>query len=145
MRLLGQKSGSMKTMSVRIFVVSFLVPSFFLILILLALYVKETIAAQEKEYVNTLNILSAHLINNMNADSSLSLTYLFETDTADFYYFLNEKDYTEDLYAYSMYERDYISDMNSRVTLLGDSMIGIGLLPYEANENRKTVVMTLTS
>ena len=136
MRLLGQKSGSMKTMSVRIFVVSFLVPSFFLILILLALYVKETIAAQEKEYVNTLNILSAHLINNMNADSSLSLTYLFETDTADFYYFLNEKDYTEDLYAYSLYERDYISDMNSRVTLLGDSMIGIGFLPYEANENR---------
>ena len=35
-----------------------------------------------------------------------------------------------------MYERDYISDMNSRVTLLGDSMIGIGFLPYEANENR---------
>ena len=131
-----QKSGSMKTMSVRIFVVSFLLPSFLLLLILLALYAKETIASQEKEYVNTLNILSSHLVNNMNADSSLSLTYLFETDTADFYYFLNEKDYTEDLYAYSMYERDYISDMNSRVTLLGDSMIGIGFLPYEANENR---------
>ena len=131
-----QKSGSMKTMSVRIFVVSFLLPSFLLLLILLALYAKETIASQEKEYVNTLNILSSHLVNNMNADSSLSLTYLFETDTADFYYFLNEKDYTEDLYAYSMYERDYISDMNSRVTLLGDSMVGIGFLPYEANENR---------
>ena len=63
----------MKTMSVRIFVVSFLLPSFLLLLILLALYAKETIASQEKEYVNTLNILSSHLVNNMNADSSLSL------------------------------------------------------------------------
>ena len=136
LKVFPHKNRPLKAMSISIFLISFLLPSFLLILILLVLYARETMASREKEYVNTLNILSSHLVNNMIADSSLSLSYLFEEDTKDFSHFLNENVYLDDLYTYSMIERDYISDMNSRVTLLGDSMVGIGFLPYKKNQGR---------
>ena len=114
---------------------SFILPSFLLMILLLSFYTRTIMESQEKEYTNTLNILSSHLVNNIDAISGLSLSYLFESESSDFYFFLNNRDYREELNAYSQYERDYITAMNNRMTLLGDSIYGVGFIPCNANRN----------
>ncbi|MCM1134482.1 MAG: histidine kinase [Clostridium sp.] len=117
------------------FVVSFLIPSFILIIILFFCYARVTVASQEKEYRNTMKILSSHLVNHINANSGLSLTYLFDTEFSNMYYFLNRKDYTENYVDYTHYVQAYNKTLNTRMTLLGDSIIGVGFIPNNKNQD----------
>lgn len=73
------------------FIVSFLIPSFLLILLLFVCYIQITVKAQEKEYKNTLNILSSHLVNHINANSGLSLTYLFDPEISSMFFLSEQK------------------------------------------------------
>lgn len=126
---------SLKLSFMLAFIVSFLIPSFILILILFFCYSQVTVKSQEKEYRNTMNILSSHLVNHINANSGLSLTYLFDTEFSNLYYFLNKKDYKENYVAYTQYVQAYNKTLNNRMTLLGNSISGVGFIPNNMNQN----------
>ena len=126
---------SLKSSFMLAFIVSFLIPSFILILILFFCYSQVTVKSQEKEYRNTMNILSSHLVNHINANSGLSLTYLFDTEFSNLYYFLNKKDYKENYVAYTQYVQAYNKTLNNRMTLLGNSISGVGFIPNNMNQN----------
>ena len=127
------KNRSLKSSSLLAFIVSFLIPSFLLILLLFLCYMRITVKTQEKEYKNTLNILSSHLVNHINSNSGLSLTYLFDPEVSNLYFFLNKKEYTQDLLSYTHCAQDFTSTLNNRMTLLGNSITGIGFIPYRNN------------
>ncbi len=126
---------SLKSSFMLAFTVSFLIPSFVLILILFFCYARVTVKSQEKEYRNTMNILSSHLVNHINANSGLSLTYLFDNEFSNLYYFLNKKDYRENYVAYTQYVQAYNKTLNNRMTLLGSSISGVGFIPNNMNQN----------
>ena len=131
----GKKHRSLKVSSLTAFIFSFLIPSFLLILFLFLCYIKITVNAQEKEYRNTLKILSSHLVNQINANSGLSLTYLFDPEVSNLFFFLNKKEYTQDMLAYTHYAQEYTSTLNNRMTLLGNSITGIGFIPCNSNSD----------
>lgn len=131
----GKKHRSLKVSSLTAFIFSFLIPSFLLILFLFLCYIKITVNAQEKEYRNTLKILSFHLVNQINANSGLSLTYLFDPEVSNLFFFLNKKEYTQDMLAYTHYAQEYTSTLNNRMTLLGNSITGIGFIPCNSNSD----------
>lgn len=130
------KNRSLKSSSLLAFVVSFILPSFLLILLLFICYTRITIRTQEKEYRNTLHILSSHLVNHIDANSGLSLTYLFDPEVSNLYYFLNKKEYTDDIYTFNRFAQDYTSTLNNRMTLLGNSITGIGFIPDKYNTDK---------
>lgn len=130
-----ERHQSLKSSFMLAFIVSFLIPSFILILILFFCYSQVTVKSQEKEYRNTMNILSSHLVNHINANSGLSLTYLFDTEFSNLYYFLNKKDYKENYVAYTQYVQAYNKTLNNRMTLLGNSISGVGFIPNNMNQN----------
>ena len=130
-----KKNRSLKSTSMLAFIVSFLIPSFLLILLLFVCYIQITIKAQEKEYKNTLNILSSHLVNHINANSGLSLTYLFDPEISSMFFYLNKKDYTEDLITYTRLSQNYTATLNNRMTLIGNSITGIGFIPSKSNSD----------
>lgn len=130
------KNRSLKSSSLLAFVVSFILPSFLLILLLFICYTRITIRTQEKEYRNTLHILSSHLVNHIDANSGLSLTYLFDPEVSNLYYFLNKKEYTDDIYTFNRFAQDYTSTLNNRMTLLGNSITGVGFIPYKYNTDK---------
>lgn len=130
------KIRSLKSSSYLAFIISFLIPSFLLILLLFLCYMRITVKTQEKEYRNTLNILSSHLVNHINSNSGLSLTYLFDPEVSNLYFFLNKKEYTQDLLSYTHYAQDFTSTLNNRMTLLGNSITGIGFIPYRNNSDK---------
>ena len=128
-----KKNRSLKSTSMLAFIVSFLIPSFLLILLLFVCYIQITIKAQEKEYKNTLNILSSHLVNHINANSGLSLTYLFDPEISSMFFYLNNNDYTEELITYTRLYQNYTATLNNRMTLIGNSITGIGFIPSKSN------------
>lgn len=127
---------SLQSSSLIVFVVSFFIPSFLLILLLFACYAQVSVKAEEKEYRNTLKILSSHLTNHINANSGLSLTYLFDPEVSNFYFFLNRKEYKKYFLDYTHYLQAYNRTMNNRMTLLGNSIVGVGFIPEKKNRDK---------
>ena len=45
------------------------------------------------------------------------------------FFYLNKKDYTEDLITYTRLSQNYTATLNNRMTLIGNSITGIGFIP----------------
>lgn len=139
-----KKYHSLKHSSMVTFILSFIIPSFLLTSILFIFFIGEITKTQKKEYENTLSLLSSHLVNHIDANSGLSLSYIYDTKITGLCNFLNRNDYEDVVsktdnkiyYRYTRLVDDYTSSLNTRMTLLNDSILGIGFIPHTNNADK---------
>lgn len=124
---------SVKSMQYRTFLVSFIIPSLIFTCTLFLFLIRQTLASNQKDYNNTLNVLSAHLINNIKSDMELSLSYLFDENISDFYTYLSYNDYSKDIVKYNQYLNSYTRNISIYMTILNENILGVGYIPCSYN------------
>lgn len=127
---------SIKNSQLRIFLLSFALPSFLILAFLFSFSIRraDNLSAQEK--VNTLNLLSSKLGSEITPAVQMSLVYVYDEDTLGFYRFLQHHEMESDLVAYNQVLFPYAKSISKNMTLLGKNLEGIGFYPFTHNENR---------
>ena len=128
-----QKSFSLKSVQYKTFLISFILPSFIMISLLFVFFIRQQFDAQKREYSNTLGVLSAHLINDINSDLELSLSYLFDSNIIDYFTFLSNYDYQDNAIDYNQYLNSYTKSLSIYTTLLNQNILGVGYVPCGHN------------
>lgn len=127
---------SLNRLQFRAFIISFLLPSFLLISLLFMIFINMSFEYHSREQKNNLEILSAHLVGNINSDLVMSLSYVFDSDVTYFYNFLNRTPFTKDLISYNQLLQPYNKTLNTYMTLLNKNIIGMGFIPHHNNSNK---------
>lgn len=124
---------SLKNTQFTSFLISFILPSFLMIVLLFFFFIDRDFQFHAEEQKNTLDVLSSHLTATINSDLQLSLTYIFDNDISYFYNFLSRTDMEEDLVAYNQHSQAYTKSVSRNMTLLSENILGFGFLPCNHN------------
>ncbi len=115
------------------FLISFILPSFLLMIVLFSFFINQSFKARVQEQQNTLKILSSHLTSAINSDLQMSLAYLFNNDINYFYNFLSRTEIEDDLITYNQRLYPYKKAVSNHVTLQNENIIGFGFYPCNHN------------
>lgn len=124
---------SIKSNQFTSFLISFVIPSLCMTMLLFAFFINHLHKANIQEKINTLNLLSSRLTAEISSAVQLSLTYIYDKDINNFYYFLNSTDAEKEPITYNQFLQLYTKSVSKNITLLSKHILGIGFISNNKN------------